>query len=59
MGALPAGSEMKIGGMLYGMTSKGGANHQGCIFSIDTNGSNYRDLFDFNGIGGANPGTVL
>jgi uncharacterized repeat protein (TIGR03803 family) len=32
--------------ILYGVAD-GGANHVGCIFSIDTNGSGYRDLFDF------------
>lgn len=29
------------------MTQLGGANNDGCVFSINTNGSSYRDLFDF------------
>ena len=40
------------GKVLYGTTELGGAHHDGCIFSIDTNGNNYKDLFDFNGSDG-------
>lgn len=41
-------------GVLYGVAD-GGAYHVGCIFSIDTNGSGYRDLFDFDTINGEFP----
>ena len=37
------------------MTSKGGAYAQGNIFSVDTDGSNYKDLLDFNGSNGSSP----
>ncbi|MGP8216580.1 MAG: T9SS type A sorting domain-containing protein [Bacteroidia bacterium] len=32
------------------MTNAGGLNNFGCVFYIDTNGSGYRDLYDFNNI---------
>lgn len=35
------------GKVLYGATHTGGPNHAGNIFSIDTNGSHYKDLHDF------------
>jgi len=35
------------GGVLYGVTAKGGINDSGSIFSIDTNGNEYKDLHDF------------
>jgi uncharacterized repeat protein (TIGR03803 family) len=41
--------------ILYGMTTSGGANNLGCIFSIDTNGNRYKDLLDFNGTNGNMP----
>ncbi len=46
-GALPEGALTLSGNTLYGMTENGGANGYGCIFSIKTNGTTYRDLFDF------------
>ncbi len=50
-GQNPYGSLLASGGMLYGMTKNGGTN--GNIFSVGTNGTNYRDLVDFTGTGGA------
>ncbi len=47
-GAYPQGSLTLVNGRLYGMTTDGGANNWGCIFSIDTNGSGYKDLWNFN-----------
>jgi uncharacterized repeat protein (TIGR03803 family) len=48
------------GNRLYGMVNQGGANHLGCVYSIDTNGSGYRDLLDFNYTNGGNPaGSVI
>jgi uncharacterized repeat protein (TIGR03803 family) len=44
------------GSTLYGMTYSGGAYNDGLVFSIDTNGSSYKDLLDFNGTNGQNPG---
>jgi uncharacterized repeat protein (TIGR03803 family) len=48
-GNWPSGSLILSGKMLYGMTSQGGIDTEGNIFSIDTNGGEYKDLFDFNG----------
>ncbi len=49
-GGLPQGSLTRSGKTLFGMTQYGGAHsNSGSIFSIDTNGHNYRDLIDFNG----------
>jgi uncharacterized repeat protein (TIGR03803 family) len=44
-----------VGGKLYGMTAAGGLNNVGLIFSIDTNGNNYHDLFNFDGTNGELP----
>ncbi len=45
----PDGSVILSGNKLYGMTSSGGAKDSGVIFSIDTSGSNYKDIWDFTG----------
>jgi len=47
-GARPDGSLIVSGNKLYGMTSGGGANYRGVVFSINTDGSGYKDLWDFN-----------
>jgi uncharacterized repeat protein (TIGR03803 family) len=45
---------------LYGLTTLGGAHGDGVLFSIDTNGNSYTDLWDFNGTDGAVPyGTLI
>lgn len=45
---------------LYGMTFDGGANHDGLIFRIDTNGVGYKKLLDFAGGAGTLPyGSLL
>jgi uncharacterized repeat protein (TIGR03803 family) len=38
---------------LYGMTSEGGSNYKGVIFSFDPSTSTYKKLKDFDGINGA------
>ncbi|HSY76594.1 MAG TPA: choice-of-anchor tandem repeat GloVer-containing protein [Bacteroidia bacterium] len=60
-GAIPYGDLTLSGGKLYGMTNIGGADsgNNGFIFSIDTNGSGYTDIFAFNGRNGGNPGGSL
>jgi uncharacterized repeat protein (TIGR03803 family) len=55
-GAYPEGTLTLAGGKLYGTASTGGANDSGCIFSIDTNGTNYKDIYDF-GATAISPGT--
>jgi uncharacterized repeat protein (TIGR03803 family) len=54
-GSEPSGNLTLSGGVLYGMAYSGGANDSGTIFSIDTNGTNYTDLYDFTGASGYNP----
>lgn len=51
----PQGSLTLVGSKLYGMTDSGGAYNIGCIFSIDTNGNNYKDILDFSGVNGQWP----
>ncbi len=47
-GEHPNGSLTFYANKLYGMTSQGGAHDVGCIFRIDTDGTGYQDLYDFN-----------
>ncbi len=54
-GAQPYGSLTLINGKLYGFTYNGGANAYGLIFSIDTSGKGYRDLWDFSSMTGDFP----
>src|SRR5580692_9572659 len=50
-GSYPYGSVTLSGSQLFGMTESGGANDDGCIFTIHTDGSGYRDLWDFDDTG--------
>lgn len=50
---------IRNGNKLYGMTEFGGAHNMGVVFSVDTNGNNYADLLDFNGLNGSTPGGSL
>lgn len=54
-GSSPYGNVTLSGSKLYGMTETGGANNNGVIFSIDTNGNGYKDLFDFSDSNGVFP----
>src|ERR1041384_6674182 len=55
-GAEPLGSLIQAtDGLLYGMTSGGGSNGKGVLFSFDIATNNYTDLFDFDGINGMSP----
>jgi hypothetical protein len=47
------------GNVMYGIVEFGGANNDGCLFSIDTNGASFTDLFDFNGTNGEQPHDYL
>jgi titin len=55
-GATPNGSLLLDGSVLYGMTSTGGVNGRGTIFTIDTNGGNYAILYSFGAIDSSNDG---
>jgi len=55
-GEYPYGDITVIKNKLYGFTYEGGAHGDGEIFRIDTNGSGYKDLYDFNNATGANLG---
>ena len=55
-GANPYGSLTISGTTLYGTTAYGGANGDGNIFSINTDGSGLQNLLSFSGTGGAYPG---
>jgi uncharacterized repeat protein (TIGR03803 family) len=47
-------------GALYGVTHLGGTNNQGCIFTIQTNGTGYQILYSFtNNPDGATPQETL
>jgi uncharacterized repeat protein (TIGR03803 family) len=56
-GASPYGSLIVSESMLYGLTSEGGSDSDGVIFSIASDGSNYNTLYSFSEVGndGANP----
>ncbi|MBI5843219.1 MAG: hypothetical protein HZB23_00960 [Deltaproteobacteria bacterium] len=43
------------GSKLYGMTTTGGANNRGSIFSTNIDGTGYAQLFSFSGPDGADP----
>jgi len=55
-GSTPYGSLMQAkDGKLYGMTSTGGANGTGVIFSYDPSSGIYNKLLEFDGTNGSNP----
>ncbi|HTA27794.1 MAG TPA: choice-of-anchor tandem repeat GloVer-containing protein [Bacteroidia bacterium] len=62
-GGWPLGSLIRGGNVLYGMTSRGGAHNDGCIYSLDITGANYTDLIDFDygnpPVGGTPIGALL
>ncbi len=47
------------GGVLYGMTTQGVSSRYGAIFSINPDGSNYNEIFQFSGTDGHQPGAGL
>ncbi len=54
-GENPNGNLILVGSTLYGMTSQGGANGEGAIFSIPVTGGTPTTLLSFNGTDGAAP----
>ena len=53
-GQYPFGGLIQDGTTLYGLTSRGGTNDQGTIFSINISGTGFTKLHDFE-----NAGTTL
>ena len=45
----PSGSLILSSGVLYGMAGGGGTYGEGIIFSVNINGSNFQDLYNFSG----------
>jgi uncharacterized repeat protein (TIGR03803 family) len=61
-GANPLGKPLVTGGVLYATASSGGTNGSGTVFSMSTDGSNFRVLHSFNGFSltdGATPDAGL
>ena len=60
-GAQPVGLTQGSGGLLYGVTQKGGSNYNGVVFMLNTNGSGYTVAHQFTGTlgDGAWPGAGL
>jgi uncharacterized repeat protein (TIGR03803 family) len=55
-GGIPyAGMVNANNGKLYGMTSAGGANGSGVIYSMDPTTNTYADVYDFDGVTASNP----
>jgi hypothetical protein len=51
----PYGSVTRVGNKLYGTSYSAGRFHCGLVFSMNTDGSGYRDLYDFPGVEGKYP----
>jgi uncharacterized repeat protein (TIGR03803 family) len=58
-GASPAGGLVLSGNTLYGTAENGGANLDGSIFAIDTNGSGFASLHSFTYSDGEGPTAAL
>ncbi|MDD5571154.1 MAG: T9SS type A sorting domain-containing protein [Bacteroidales bacterium] len=54
-GSYPCGDLFLSGTILYGMTAGGGDNDLGTIFKINTNGSGFSKILDFDDANGGNP----
>ena len=49
-GAIPQGNLVLAGNTLYGTTSAGGAGGNGTVFSIDTTGNSFTNLYSFSAL---------
>ena len=49
-GIRPQADLIMLGNLLYGTTYRGGASGYGMLFSINTNGTDFNDIYDFMGI---------
>ena len=50
LGATPTGALLLLGSTLYGTTGHGGTNGAGCIYSVDTNGVGFTNLYIFSAL---------
>jgi uncharacterized repeat protein (TIGR03803 family) len=48
-GANPWGTLLLSGSMLFGITDEGGLFDRGCLFRINTDGTGFQNMMDFNG----------
>jgi autotransporter-associated beta strand protein/uncharacterized repeat protein (TIGR03803 family) len=55
LGSDARGSLTLSGSTLYGMTGEGGIDGEGNIFSVNTNGSGFKNLLSFSGVNGQHP----
>jgi uncharacterized repeat protein (TIGR03803 family) len=54
-GSTPLGSPVLSAGVIYGMTSQGGASGKGTVFKMNADGSGFSVLHSFNGSDGQDP----
>src|SRR5262249_40837742 len=53
-GYWPVSTPVVSGNTIFGVTSIGGTNNSGNVFRLDTDGSNFTNLYSFTSSGGAN-----
>lgn len=58
-GSFPEGDLIERNGILYGLTTKGGSNDKGIIFSYDPVINSFIKLYEFSGTDGENPTNSL
>jgi uncharacterized repeat protein (TIGR03803 family) len=58
-GSFPEGDFVERNGILYGLTTKGGSNDKGIIFSYDPVLNSFIKLYEFSGSDGENPANSL
>lgn len=58
-GDWPIGSMIRYNNILFGVTASGGVNGAGEIFSMNTDGSDFKVIYSFNGVDGSGWGASL
>ena len=58
-GSGPNGGLALSGNTLYGTTSSGGTSNSGTLYAINTSGSGFTNLYNFNSTSGARPNAVI
>jgi uncharacterized repeat protein (TIGR03803 family) len=54
-GKTPVGALILSGNRFFGMTQNGGTSSFGVVFTVQLNGSGYKNLFNFDGLTGRHP----